>query len=126
MQDKRVLIIFTIVAFLVGGVLYFIYPTPNKYEAPNPNGGKACTQEARACPDGSYVGRTGPNCEFAACPIPPGTMMEDGTIPDNGSGQPSGPTVPDKNVFCTTEAKLCPDGSYVGRVPPTCDFAKCP
>ncbi len=30
----------------------------------------ACTQEAKECPDGSYVGRTGPNCEFAACPSP--------------------------------------------------------
>jgi hypothetical protein len=30
---------------------------------------KACTMDAKACPDGSYVGRTGPNCEFAACPI---------------------------------------------------------
>ncbi|MEX1027322.1 MAG: hypothetical protein WD049_04845 [Candidatus Paceibacterota bacterium] len=29
---------------------------------------RACTQEAMLCPDGSYVGRTGPNCEFAACP----------------------------------------------------------
>ncbi len=29
---------------------------------------KACTQEAKQCPDGSYVGRTGPNCEFAPCP----------------------------------------------------------
>ncbi|TSC75278.1 MAG: hypothetical protein G01um101430_485 [Parcubacteria group bacterium Gr01-1014_30] len=28
---------------------------------------QACTQEAKLCPDGSYVGRTGPNCEFAAC-----------------------------------------------------------
>ncbi|MBI3984998.1 MAG: hypothetical protein HY344_03610 [Candidatus Levybacteria bacterium] len=27
-----------------------------------------CTQEAKLCPDGSYVGRTGPNCEFATCP----------------------------------------------------------
>ncbi len=27
-----------------------------------------CTQEAKLCPDGSYVGRTGPKCEFAACP----------------------------------------------------------
>lgn len=27
-----------------------------------------CTQEAKQCPDGSYVGRTGPNCEFAPCP----------------------------------------------------------
>lgn len=29
---------------------------------------QACTQEAKLCPDGSYVGRTGPNCEFAECP----------------------------------------------------------
>jgi hypothetical protein len=31
----------------------------------------ACTMEAKMCPDGSYVGRTGPNCEFEACPINP-------------------------------------------------------
>jgi len=29
---------------------------------------KACTQEAKLCPDGSAVGRIGPNCEFAPCP----------------------------------------------------------
>lgn len=28
---------------------------------------KACTQEAKLCPNGSYVGRTGPNCEFTPC-----------------------------------------------------------
>lgn len=32
------------------------------------NNGIACTQEAKLCPDGSAVGRTGPNCEFALCP----------------------------------------------------------
>ncbi len=32
------------------------------------SGQVACTQEAKLCPDGSYVGRTGPQCEFAACP----------------------------------------------------------
>jgi len=26
-----------------------------------------CTMEAKQCPDGSYVGRSGPNCEFATC-----------------------------------------------------------
>ena len=31
--------------------------------------GVACTMEARLCPDGSSVGRSGPNCEFAACPV---------------------------------------------------------
>lgn len=28
----------------------------------------ACTQEVTQCPDGSYVGRTGQNCEFSQCP----------------------------------------------------------
>ena len=28
----------------------------------------ACTLDAKICPDGSAVGRVGPNCEFAACP----------------------------------------------------------
>lgn len=28
----------------------------------------ACTMEAKQCPDGSYVSRTGPNCEFSPCP----------------------------------------------------------
>lgn len=29
-----------------------------------------CTQEAKLCPDGSSVDRTGPNCEFSPCPSP--------------------------------------------------------
>lgn len=34
----------------------------------NGNNGVMCTMEAKMCPDGSYVGRSGPQCEFAACP----------------------------------------------------------
>jgi len=33
-----------------------------------PNGWTACTEEAKICSDGSAVGRTWPNCEFAPCP----------------------------------------------------------
>lgn len=29
-------------------------------------------------------------------------------------------------VFCTADAKMCPDGSFVGRQAPNCEFAKCP
>jgi hypothetical protein len=29
-------------------------------------------------------------------------------------------------VACTADAKLCPDGSSVGRVAPDCEFAPCP
>lgn len=31
----------------------------------------ACTLEAKICPDGTAVGRQGPNCEFATCPAQP-------------------------------------------------------
>ncbi len=27
-----------------------------------------CTMDAKICPDGSYVARQGPDCEFAPCP----------------------------------------------------------
>ena len=37
-------------------------------EVPAQNTGQTfCTQDAMMCPDGTYVGRTGPNCEFV-CP----------------------------------------------------------
>ncbi len=36
----------------------------------SPNEPIGCTLEAKICPDGSAVGRTGSNCEFAACPNP--------------------------------------------------------
>ncbi len=32
----------------------------------------------------------------------------------------------EEQVFCTMEAKLCPDGSYVGRTGKDCHFADCP
>lgn len=38
-----------------------------RFTSSNP-GQTACTQEAKQCPNGTYVGRTGPNCEFAICP----------------------------------------------------------
>ncbi len=41
---------------------------------------KACTEEAKICPDGSAVGRTGPNCEFALCPSE--ASCEGGTCPE--------------------------------------------
>lgn len=37
-----------------------------------------CTTDAELCPDGSSVGRTGPNCEFAECP-PPVTLGRQGS-----------------------------------------------
>lgn len=77
---------------------------------------RGCTKEAKACPDVSSVGRTGPNCEFAPC-----------TDAQNAVPAPS-PMPPDdgSRIVCTMEAKICPDGTGVGRTGPNCTFAPCP
>lgn len=36
------------------------------------------------------------------------------------------PIIKPENIGCTMEAKICPDGSAVGRVAPNCEFAACP
>lgn len=41
----------------------------------------ACTMEAKICPDGSAVGRSGPKCEFTACPTATGDSTADTNTP---------------------------------------------
>lgn len=82
MNNRIFILIFVVAVFILGGVLYINNPEPTEYVNPNEEKPVACTTDAKLCPDGSYVGRSGPNCEFDVCPIPPGTMMEDGTIQD--------------------------------------------
>ena len=57
-----ILIILMIVGILVaaGGTYYFLGKKAQE--------SGACTKEAKICPDGSVVGRAGPDCEFAPCP----------------------------------------------------------
>lgn len=42
------------------------------------------------------------------------------------AGRPADPAPPAGEVACTREAKLCPDGTAVGRTGPDCAFAPCP
>lgn len=55
-------------------------PTPKPTPAPSPEPSPIpvpddeptfCTADAKICPDGSAVGRTGPKCEFSPCSDPP-------------------------------------------------------
>jgi len=39
-----------------------------KYNKKDKNPFTRCTADVKQCPDGSYVGRVGPNCTFAPCP----------------------------------------------------------
>jgi len=83
MQSRIFIIIFVLAVFVVGGFLYIYNPDPTEYKNPKEPEPVACTMDAKLCPDGSYVGRTGPNCEFV-CPeqktFPPDAIFEDGTI----------------------------------------------
>lgn len=49
-----------IIIIAMAGVIFW-----PKLSSPTP---VACDIMAKLCPNGSYVARTGPNCEFAACP----------------------------------------------------------
>lgn len=60
-------IVLPIVGFFLGMRYQDLMDFTNKDKD---NSEKACTLEAKMCPDGSAVGRTGPNCEFSACPSP--------------------------------------------------------
>jgi len=64
-----------VLLILIGGIVWFVWP---KHPSGSDND-VACTQEAKLCPDGSYVDRTGPDCEFAACP-------DASSTPNDGNG----------------------------------------
>lgn len=80
MNNKILVITFVVLVFILGGYMYLSNPKIQDIDD-----GVACTMDAMMCPDGSYVGRVAPTCEFAPCPIPDGTMMEDGVITDEGN-----------------------------------------
>jgi hypothetical protein len=97
----------------------------------------ACSRELAMCPDGTPVGRSGPNCHFEACSggvCPIGTYTcDDGTELDRDSTLgcefpkcPESIPLQDSLVSCTEEAKICPDGTSVGRTGPKCEFEPCP
>ncbi len=83
----RVLLTALLILLVLLAVLIFLVPQG----APQ---GVACTMEARLCPDGSYVGRTGPDCEFAACP-------ETGDAPVVGAGEHCGGFIQNAPVCVT-------------------------
>lgn len=113
MAVTGVLLVFVI------GIWSFLAPYLDQF---SPISERACTMEAMICPDGSAVGRSGPNCEFTACPpvfTTPGITEVPFEVP---KGTPSVPGL----VACTQEVKICSDGSFVARTGPKCEFAPCP
>jgi hypothetical protein len=83
--------------------------------------------EAKQCPDGSFVSRSGPHCEFSACPKaqtvqgqPSGELRLVPAPPPNTTSIVPAPTVPaapastpPQAAQCNLAPKVCDDGSIV-------------
>ncbi len=67
-----------IVLIVVLGLAGFLYRNTLENRQSNPNV-TACTMDAKICPDGTTVGRTGPSCEFSQC-LPPNTEFASANI----------------------------------------------
>lgn len=61
--------ILVIIVFAITGSFFF-FGKNKTAEVPIvvDNNQTICTMDAKMCPDGTYVARTGPNCEFTTCP----------------------------------------------------------
>lgn len=78
MQKGFAGIIILIVALILAGLAGAYYFGKSQTINPQPLAPQACTDEAMVCPDGSAVGRTGLNCEFAPCPK--GNKTDEGKV----------------------------------------------
>lgn len=67
MNTTRFFIIVLVVLFLAG-ICFFVFGQRSEFWSGLNGEEVACTADAKICPDGSAVGRSGPNCEFAECP----------------------------------------------------------
>jgi len=90
-----------LVAALCAGVgLGACSKTNQDITPPDTAGPTACTEEAMECPDGSSVGRAGPECEFEACPEP--------AAADDGAPEPDEPATDEPEADETADA---PEGA---------------
>lgn len=74
LKSKWPFLVIAILFVLLVSMGGYIFVGMNKSDSiptvptPTPAEQVACTQDAKECPDGSFVSRQGPKCEFAPCP----------------------------------------------------------
>lgn len=78
-MNKTELLIMGSIAVAVAGTAFFSYRAIDNHTAGNEP--VVCTAEAKLCPDGSYVGRTGLSCEFTPCAVASSTESGSNTDP---------------------------------------------
>lgn len=85
LRTSQLIVILAALALLAGGAYLYRTSLAERMligDTPDVQSGVwECDGDGRMCPDGSVVGRTGPACEFAACP---GVMPVTGDQPLEG------------------------------------------
>ena len=122
--------LFSTLTLLIVVILAFVLTYLPTLQQKNDRAG-ACTEETRVCPGGSLVSRTGPNCDFTRCPREnppsrPGITEEPFDAPLAPPQEEPVVLKEKPTLVCTDVVKLCPDGSFVGKVGKNCEFAPCP
>lgn len=76
MTKQHIYLLIFIIILLAGVFIFWKSPkqadvieNPNTTQNENPTSYE-CNADGKICPDGSVVGRTGPMCQFEACPNP--------------------------------------------------------
>lgn len=93
-------------------------PMPSQPTPADNSRGVACAQDAKQCSDGTYVSRTGPNCEFAACPtgsLDTATTTAAAPIAPSSTVAPASDALPAGSAWLTTLP--LGDGKYVTTGP---------
>lgn len=83
MRNSTIVAVLVVLFLILGGWYYWsmnggpampgftpVATTPTEEE------GVICTMDAMQCPDGSWVGRTGPNCQFVCPTTAPATSVQ--------------------------------------------------
>lgn len=78
MNNRKNTTLALILVLALALVIYLVWASVMKNAAPtgSQNGGTLCAQDALQCADGSWVGRSGPNCQFV-CPVGTSTVSTD-------------------------------------------------
>ncbi|MEO6536819.1 MAG: hypothetical protein ABIT47_03935 [Candidatus Paceibacterota bacterium] len=103
---------FFLVLIIVLGIGSFLYRNTLEQPLAGTNSNNtACTLEAKMCPDGSSVGRSGPSCAFAACAAPNMELPQIGisfVLPAGFSLNKAAP-VPGDSLVAAYQKTLMPD-----------------
>ncbi|MEZ0260650.1 MAG: hypothetical protein ACAH80_06540 [Alphaproteobacteria bacterium] len=93
-----------------------------------------CAPVFKVCPDGTWMSPIGAKCEIPPCGgykppadpyAPPPGATGHYVMPVRPKGDQSAAPVAPVNT-CNNEVFTCADGTQVTRVPPMCNFARCP